>query len=180
MINILSTQSLKLETALLDVLSFLDYQYEPGGKETERKVWGWWNESGEHWRGMRKWIRQKERQKSPLRSSISRRDHHTSIPALQPTSDIISRLQHPLWNMLHPPPKSMNIDSAFEQACVSTQVGPNDFETASYPCSGEDAEAHLLTIPTKLKWMNTNESATKVAQFKAATGSVAILHKKPD
>lgn len=52
-----------------------------------------------------------------------------SAPALQPTSDIISRLQHPLWNMLHPPPKSINIDFAFEQACVSTQVAPNDFET---------------------------------------------------
>lgn len=123
---------------------------------------------------------ERERQKSLLRSSISHRDHCTSVPAVQPASDIISRLQHPLWNMLHPPPKSINIDSAFEQACVSTQVEPNDFETAQRAHTPKRTLKHISWLtPTKLKWMNADESAKKGMQFQAEPWSVASRHKKP-
>lgn len=57
------------------------------------------------WRGARKWIRQKHGDKEPLEViNNSDRDHGSTVRTLQPTLDIISRLQHLLEDMLHPPP----------------------------------------------------------------------------
>lgn len=55
--------------------------------------------------------------------------------------------------MLHPSSESINIDSAFKQACVSTQVEQNYFET---PQKGSTSGRMLKTI-SWLAWENKSE-----------------------
>lgn len=60
--------------------------------------------------------------------------------------------------MIQPSSKSINIDSAFKQACVSTQVEQNYFET---PQKGSASGRMLKTI-SWLAW----ESKSKLMQTK--------------
>lgn len=55
--------------------------------------------------------------------------------------------------MLHPPSKSINIDSAFKQACVSTQVEENYFETPQKA----SASGRMLKAISWLAWENKSK-----------------------
>lgn len=77
--------------------------------------------------------------------------------------------------MLQPPSKSINIDSAFEQACVSPQVEPNYCETP------QEASASGRTLKTinwldwenKTKWRQINNNKKPAVQTERDQSRVA-------
>lgn len=123
-----------------DFPPFLDYRYEPGEKRNWAESLGMMKRERRALEGNEKMNKTESEAKMPLRviNILLRRLHHVSqhFSLLQ----ILSQgCNIHFENMLHSPPKSINIDFTFEQARVSTQVEPNDFETTQRV---HDAEAH--------------------------------------
>lgn len=150
---------LNAEQHLAFIQSISGYWYGPRVKETEGKFSQWWNDGARaFWRGARKWIRHKHRDKEP-RVVINNPGggRGSTVRTLQPTWDIISRLQHLLEDMPLPhPTESIYIDSAFEQSMwVSPQVEPNYSETP------QEGSASGRMIISWLDW----ENKTKLRQI---------------